>query len=279
MWAVPTLLTRISASGAVAISAAAPSAVAMSAAMPVMSASGAAWRICRTASSTRASVRPLTTTAVPARAKPTAAARPIPAVEPVMMAFRPLRSMIMFFSFAYRWSERVRRVRAGGAPLLSVDLDQILEDQAAPAIPVSLHKQATFRKPAKLDRREAEIARERSNLLGSSVVVAREEHHPPAPLDGRILVEDRSDQVVEPLDQFAAGEGLSDDLGGRLPAQFLVGHAVRVGHVDDDLPLPTRQRLRDIRVRPEPDSQEDDVRLDGFRERFGSDPGSDRGRG
>src|SRR3546814_15417465 len=65
----------------------------------------------------------------------------------------------------------------------------------------------------------------------------------------------------------------------RLSAQFFIGHAVCVGHIDDDLPLPAGQRLRDIRVRLEPDSQEDDVRLDGFRERLGSDPGSDRGRG
>ena len=86
---------------------------------------------------------------------------------------------------------------------------------------------------------------------------------------GRILVEDGSDQMVEALDQSCASEGLRDDLGGRLSSQFLRGHAVGVGHVDDGLALPGGQRLRDIRVRLETDGQEDDVRLDRFRQRFG----------
>src|SRR3546814_9770133 len=95
----------------------------------------------------------------------------------------------------------------------------------------------------------------------------------------RVRVEDGSDQMVEALDQPAAGEGLANHLGGRLSAQLLIRNAVGVGHIDDDLPLPAGQHLRDIRMRLEPDSQEDDVRLGGFRERFGSDPGSYRGRG
>ena len=44
------------------------------------------------------------------------------------------------------------------------------------------------------------------------------------------------------------------------------------------LSLPGGQRLRDIRVRLETDGQEDDVRLDCFRQCFGNDRGSDRGR-
>src|SRR3546814_16210021 len=72
-------------------------------------------------------------------------------------------------------------------PGLSVKLDQILEDQAAPAIRVRLHKQATFRKPAKFDRRESAISRKRRNLLAGSVIVARQEHDPLAAMDGRIL--------------------------------------------------------------------------------------------
>src|SRR3546814_3193002 len=96
--------------------------------------------------------------------------------------------------------------------VLSVKLDQILEDQAAPAIRVRLHKQATFRKPAKFDRRESEISRKRRNLLAGSVIVARQEHDPLAAMDGRILVEDGSGQVVEALDQPAAGEGPSNDM-------------------------------------------------------------------
>jgi len=44
---------------------------------------------------TAASERPLTTTLAPAEARPLAMARPIPAVEPVTMAFLPERSMCM----------------------------------------------------------------------------------------------------------------------------------------------------------------------------------------
>ena len=45
----------------------------------------------------------------------------------------------------------------------SVELDQVLKDQPAPAISARLHKQSTFRKPAKFDRRETEIFRKRTN--------------------------------------------------------------------------------------------------------------------
>src|SRR6202789_4657277 len=95
---------------------------------------------------------------------------------------------------------------------------------------------------------------------------------------GRILVKDGSDQMVEALDQSTASEGLRDELGRRLSPQFLRGHAVGIGHIDDRLPLPGGQRLRDISVRLETDSQKDDVRLDRFREFFGNDGGPDRGR-
>src|SRR5882724_11839273 len=37
----------------------------------------------------------------------------------------------------------------------------------APAVSTRLHKQSTFRKPAKFDRRKAEIFRERTNLRGA----------------------------------------------------------------------------------------------------------------
>jgi len=50
------------------------------------------------ASSTRACVRPVTTTCAPAAAKPRAIARPMPAVEPVTMAWRLLKSIFMGFS-------------------------------------------------------------------------------------------------------------------------------------------------------------------------------------
>src|SRR5450631_3160419 len=95
---------------------------------------------------------------------------------------------------------------------------------------------------------------------------------------GRILGKDGSDQMVEALNQSSTSEGLRDDLGRRLAPQLLRGHTVGIGHIDDGLSLPGRQPLRDIPVRLETDSQKDHVRLDRFREFFGNDLGSDRGR-
>src|SRR5476649_362281 len=160
----------------------------------------------------------------------------------------------------------------------SVELDQVLKDQLTPAISARLHKQSTFRKPAKFDRRETEIFRKRTNLRCGAVIVARQEHDSPATLYGRILVKDGSAQMVEAPNQSCTREGLRDDLRRRLTSQFLGGHAVGIGHIDDGLALPVRQRLRDIRVRLEADSQKDDVRLDRFRQFFGNDRGADRGR-
>src|ERR1035438_8091716 len=160
----------------------------------------------------------------------------------------------------------------------SVELDQVLKDQLTPAISARLNKQSAFRKPAKFDRRETESFRKRTNLRCSCVIVARKEHDSPATMYGRILGKDGSDQMVEALNQSSTSEGLRDGLGGRLPPQFLRGHAVGICHIDDGLSLPGRQRLRDIAVRFEADRQKDDVRLDGFRQRFGDDRGSDRGR-
>src|ERR1700716_3919909 len=158
----------------------------------------------------------------------------------------------------------------------SVELDQVLKDQLTPAISARLHKQSTFQKPAKFDRRETEIFRKRTNLRYCAVIVARQEHDSPATMYGRILVKDGSDQMVEALNQSCTSEGLRDGLGRRLSPQFLRGHAVGIGHIDDGLSLPGGQRLRDIPVRLETDSQKDDVRLDRFRQFFGNDLGSDR---
>src|SRR5450432_1692174 len=160
----------------------------------------------------------------------------------------------------------------------SVELDQVLKDQLTPAISARLNKQSAFRKPAKFDRRETEIFRKRTNLRRGAVIVARQEHDSPATMYGRILGKDGSDQMVEALHQSSTSEGLRDGLGRRLSPQCLRGHAVGIGHIDDGLSLPGRQRLRDIPVRLETDSQKDDVRLDGFRQCFGNDRGSDRGR-
>jgi hypothetical protein len=142
------------------------------------------------------------------------------------------------------------------------ELNQVLKDQLTPAISARLHKQSTFRKPAKFDWRETEIFRKRTNLRRCAVIVARQEHDSPATMYGRILVKDGSGQMVEALNQSSTSEGLRDDLGRRQSSQFLRGHAVGIGHIDDGLSIPGRQRLRDIPVRLETDSQKDDVRLD-----------------
>src|ERR1035438_2864663 len=144
----------------------------------------------------------------------------------------------------------------------SVELDQVLKDQSTPAISARLHKQSTFRKPAKFDRRETETFRKRTNLGCCAVIVARQEHDSPATMYGRILVKDGSGQMVEALNQPTASEGLRDGLGRRLSPQFLRGHAVGIGHIDDGLSLPGRQGFRDIPVRLETDSQKDDAPLD-----------------
>jgi hypothetical protein len=88
-------------------------------------------------------------------------------------------------------------------------------------------------------------------------------------MNGRVLGKGRGGQMIEALNQPSAREGLRDELGRRLSSQFLRGHAVGIGHIDDGLPLPGGQRLRDILVRLETDSQKDDVRLDRFRQFFG----------
>src|ERR1700676_2201140 len=95
----------------------------------------------------------------------------------------------------------------------SVKLDQVLKDQLTPAISERLHKQSTFQKPAKCDRRETEIFRKRTNLRCCAVIVARQEHDSPATMYGRILGKDGSDQMVEALNQSTASEGLPDELG------------------------------------------------------------------
>ena len=136
----------------------------------------------------------------------------------------------------------------------SVELDQVLEDQPTPTLSARLDEQPAFRKPAKVDRRETEVFRERADLRCGSVIVARQEHDPPATMYGRILLKDPGEQMVEALDQSSTREGLRDELGRRLSSQFLGGHPVGIGHIDDGLSLPGGQRLRDIRVRLETDS-------------------------
>src|ERR1700712_5538364 len=54
-----------------------------------------------------------------------------------------------------------------------VELDQVLKDQLTPAISARLHKQSTFGKAAKFDRRKTESFRKRANLRCGAVIVAR----------------------------------------------------------------------------------------------------------
>ncbi|BFG78273.1 hypothetical protein PTKU46_63060 [Paraburkholderia terrae] len=88
-----------------------------------------------------------------------------------------------------------------------------------PAISARLHKQSTFQKPAKFDRRETEIFRKRSNLRCGAVIVAREEHDSPPTIYGRIPVKDGRGQMIEALNQSTASEGLRDGPGRRLSPQ------------------------------------------------------------
>src|SRR3954451_14780823 len=89
----PAFVTRMSTSGTCSTRPATPSAVPMSAATGCRSASGRSCASCFTASVARSSLRALTTTGAPAPASPAAMAYPIPAVEPVTRARRPVRSM------------------------------------------------------------------------------------------------------------------------------------------------------------------------------------------
>src|SRR5690606_13058022 len=81
----------------------------------------------------------------------------------------------------------------------------------------------------------------------------------------------------EALHELGAIERLGDDSGGWQATQFFDCHTIGIGHVNYRLPLPVRQRLRDIWVRLVTDSQKDNVRLDDLRQCSGNDFGSDRG--
>src|SRR5262245_42381740 len=123
---MPMLLTSTSASGTARTSASQPLAPARSAATPSTSAPGTSARICASAPSTRAWVRPLTTTRAPSAASSRAVANPMPAVEPVTTARLPVspRSMVSLLPHLgaggpTRWGfsgelgpDRVRRTRA-----------------------------------------------------------------------------------------------------------------------------------------------------------------------
>src|SRR3546814_7190366 len=92
---------------------------------------------------------------------------------------------------------------------------------------------------------------------------------------GRILAKNASAQMVETLDQSCTSEGLLNDLGRRLSAQFVKGYAVGIGDVNNGLSFPALQRLRDILVHSVTYGQKDDIGLDGFRQFLGDDLGSE----
>ena len=90
----------MSTSGSAANSRSAPSAVATSAATPPISAPGSSPRSSSTTASTRAASRPLTTACAPHAASRATIARPMPCVDPLTKAVRPLRSMSMVRGYA-----------------------------------------------------------------------------------------------------------------------------------------------------------------------------------
>src|SRR6185312_1234007 len=105
-----------------------------------------------------------------------------------------------------RQRDRGRERRAAWVTCLlgrSIECDQVLEDQRTPAISARLNEQSAFRKPAKFDRREAELFGKRANLLCGAVIIAGQEHDPPAAMHGRILAKGGSDQMLKPLTSLA----------------------------------------------------------------------------
>ena len=86
---MPMLLTSTSTSGSAAISAAQPAALPRSAAIPWTTAPDTSCFSRAVTASTRASVRPLTVTTAPSRARARAVANPMPAVDPVTSARFP----------------------------------------------------------------------------------------------------------------------------------------------------------------------------------------------
>ncbi|AKD54587.1 hypothetical protein [Spirosoma radiotolerans] len=92
-------------------------------------------------------------------------------------------------------------------------LDQVLKDQLTPAFSVRLYQQCALRKPAQIDGGKTQPFRQRTNLGDCARIVAGQEHDSPTALYGRILGKNRSDQMVEGLDQFSAPEGLGNDPG------------------------------------------------------------------
>src|SRR3546814_4756157 len=80
---------------------------------------------------------------------------------------------------------------------------------------------------------DLEVFRKDSNLRCCAVVVACQEHDSAATMYGRILAKNASAQMVETLDQSCTSEGLLNDLGRRLSAQFVKGYAVGIGDVNN----------------------------------------------
>src|SRR3546814_15071517 len=72
---------------------------------------------------------------------------------------------------------------------------------------------------------DLEVFRKDSNLRCCAVVVACQEHDSAATMYGRILAKNASAQMVETLDQSCTSEGLLNDLGRRLSAQFVKGRS------------------------------------------------------
>src|SRR3979411_2136422 len=91
----PALLMRMSTSGSAPTSVLHPAADETSAATPRTLAPGTALAIAATAASPLDWLRPLTTTAAPAPARPLTVACPMPEVEPVTSAVFPERSIFM----------------------------------------------------------------------------------------------------------------------------------------------------------------------------------------
>src|SRR5690606_23284862 len=115
---------------------------------------------------------------------PSAMARPMPAVEPVTTALRPVKSIFMMCSLVCECAGSAARRDA--TPLgraRSIELDEVLENKLGPAVAPRLDQRAALVEPSEIHRRVAQLFRQRGHRRYRGVVVAGQKDHPPSALD------------------------------------------------------------------------------------------------
>src|SRR3984885_15576384 len=94
-------------------------------------------------------------------------------------------------------------------------LEQVLEDQRPPALVPRVYERATLFELPEVDGCETELFGESRHQRCGTVVVAREEHHPPAAADVWIGGQGSRGEMIEALHEPGTGGGLGDDGRGR----------------------------------------------------------------